>query len=114
MERQGPLSSSKLLYAARCLSPSINLPRRFLNLSGLGLKRCELTKQAVNLLAASPRLARMTWLDLSANDLPDDALLPLAESSYLSRLCELDIRGGGASDRVREILRERLGPRLSD
>ncbi len=84
------------------------------NLSGLGLQRCELTKQATDLFATSPRLKRMTWLDLSANDLPDNALLPLAESPYLSRLCELDIRGCGASDRVREILRERLGPRLSD
>ncbi len=84
-------------------------------LSGLGIAGCELTVTTVNLMARSPRLARLTWLDLSMNRfLVGDSLLPLAESPYLSRLCELDIRGCGASDRVREILRERLGPRLSD
>ncbi len=83
-------------------------------LSGLGLKSCELAADSICILARSSRLARITWLDLSENELAGDALLPLAESPYLSRLCELDISRCGASDRVREILRGRLGPRLSD
>ena len=84
-------------------------------LSGLNLGDCKMQPQLINPLAASPRLARLSILNLSNNpSLAGDALLPLAESPYLSRLCELDIRGCGASDRVREILRERLGPRLSD
>lgn len=84
-------------------------------LAGLGLGGCELTPRSVHVLVKSPRLTRLNWLDLSRNtSLFGDGLLPLAESPYLSRLCELDIRGCGASDRVRQILRERLGPRLSD
>ena len=84
-------------------------------LSGLGIASCALRADTARMIAASPRLARLNWLDLSNNRLlGGDALLPLAESPYLSRLCELDIGGIPVSDKVRDALRERLGPRLSD
>jgi hypothetical protein len=84
-------------------------------LSRLGLAGCDLSPAFVDILARSPRLARLEWLDLSANPrLSGDVLMPLAESPYLSRLCELDIRRVYVDDRVREALRRRLGPRLSD
>jgi uncharacterized protein (TIGR02996 family) len=84
-------------------------------LSGLGLAGCDLGPWAVHALAASDRLRRLQWLDLSSNPrLGGDALVPLAESPHLSRLCELDIGGIAASDRVRAALRDRLGRRLSD
>ncbi len=84
-------------------------------LSGLGIASCALRADTARMIATSPRLARLNWLDLSNNRLlGGDALLPLAESPYLSRLCELDIGGIPVSDKVRDALRERLGPRLSD
>ena len=84
-------------------------------LAGLGLSHCGLSPEAVPALAGSPRLRRLHWLDLSYNrQLGGDALMPLAESPHLSRLCELGIGGIDASDRVRDALRERLGRRLSD
>ena len=84
-------------------------------LSGLGIASCALRADTARMIAASPRLARLNWLDLSNNRLlGGDALLPLAESPYLSRLCELDIRGIPVSNKVRDALRERLGPRLSN
>ncbi len=87
----------------------------FWRLSGLGLGRCELTAAAVRVLATSPRLARLSFLDLSGNrDLRGDALRPLAESPYLSPLLELDIHGCGASDAVGHELRSRLGRRLGN
>ncbi len=84
-------------------------------LSGLGIASCQLCADTARMIATSPRLARLNWLDLSNNRLlGGDALLPLAESPYLSRLCELDIGGIAVSDKVRDALRDRLGPRLSD
>ncbi len=84
-------------------------------LSGLGIASCALRADTARMIAASPRLARLNWLDLSNNRLlGGDALLPLAESPYLSRLCELDIGGISVSDKVRNALRERLGVRLSN
>ena len=84
-------------------------------LSGLGLSRTQITAGGVRTLAKSPRLARLNWLDLSDNAaLHSDALLPLAESPYLSPLCDLDISRTGASDAVRDLLRQRLGRRAID
>ncbi len=84
-------------------------------LSGLGLSATQVTAGGVRTLAKSPRLARLNWLDLSDNAaLHSDALLPLAESPYLSPLCDLDISRTGASDAVRDLLRQRLGRRLLD
>ena len=84
-------------------------------LSGLGLGSLDLTPAAARTLAASPRLVRLNWLDLSDNArLHSDALLPLAESPYLSPLCDLDVTRTGASDAVRELLRARLGRRLAE
>ncbi|MFO0795931.1 MAG: TIGR02996 domain-containing protein [Gemmataceae bacterium] len=85
----------------------------FWRLSGLGLGRCELTAEAVQVVARSPRLARLSFLDLSGNrDLRGEALRPLAESPYLPPLLELDIHGCGAADAVANELRLRLGRRL--
>ena len=84
-------------------------------LSGLGLCSTRVTAAGVRTMAKSPRLARLNWLDLSDNAaLHSDALLPLAESPYLSPLCDLDISRTGASAAVRDLLRQRLGRRLLD
>jgi Ran GTPase-activating protein (RanGAP) involved in mRNA processing and transport len=84
-------------------------------LFGLGLGGCDLSPAAVRMLADSPRLARLQWLDLSGNPrLSGSALMPLAESPYLSRLCELDVGNVYADERTRQALRGRLGPRLSE
>jgi len=83
-------------------------------LAGLGLDGCDLSPDAVRTLARSPRLARLQWLSLATNPrLYGDALLPLAESPYLSPLCELDVGGVYVGERTLTALRERLGPRLS-
>jgi uncharacterized protein (TIGR02996 family) len=97
----------------RSVEMLLNAP--YWRLSGLGLGGCNLSPEVVRMLAESPRLARLNWLDLSGNPrLSGSALLPLAESPYLSRLCELDIGGVYADELVRQALRMRLGPRLSE
>jgi hypothetical protein len=83
-------------------------------LSGLGLAGCHCSPDAVRVLAWSPFLARLSRLDLSYNYdfLNGDALMPLAESEYLSPQCELDIRECHPDPEVRDALRARLGRRL--
>lgn len=83
-------------------------------LSGLSLQGCQLGPEAVTVFATSPRLARLNWLDLSHNpQLNGDTLMPLAESPYLCRLTEIDLRGTHPDDAVTAALRQRLGRRLS-
>ena len=95
---------------AAALDALLNPPR----LTGLGLSGCRLSAAAVRVLAGLPGLARLEWLDLSRNpNLRGDALLPLAESGFLSPRCELDVRGCGADDETRAVLADRLGRRLS-
>ena len=85
------------------------------NLSGLSLAGCDLMAAAVHALAASPKLARLEWLDLSRNPwLGGRALDVLAASPYLSPLCELDVQDIDLDGRTRDALRDRLGVRLSD
>jgi uncharacterized protein (TIGR02996 family) len=82
-------------------------------LTGLNLSQCQLRPGVVEVLASSPRLARLEALDLSLNDEIDvDDLAPLAESEYLSPQMELNIRGIHGQGKVRAALRERLGCRL--
>jgi len=91
------------------------LNRAAWRLFGLGIAGNNLTGEAVRVLATSPRLSRLSWLDVSGNPrLGGRVLLPLAESPYLSRLCELDCGGIPLADEVRAAFRERLGPRFSD
>lgn len=79
-------------------------------LTELKLGRCGLTPEAVAVLADSPALARLRVLDLGLNEaLGGDALLPLAESPYLSPLCDLSHERVAA--RTGEALRARLGIR---
>jgi uncharacterized protein (TIGR02996 family) len=83
-------------------------------LFGLGVSGCNLGSTTAKMLAASPRLARLVWLDISDNpQLGGQALRPLAESPYLSPMCELDCGGIAIDDDVRAIFRERLGTRFS-
>ena len=83
-------------------------------LSCLGIAACRLTPAVARILAESPRLARLEWLDLSGNPrLGGSALRPLLESPYLSSICELDLRGIPLSIRIIEGFEERLGPRFS-
>jgi uncharacterized protein (TIGR02996 family) len=75
----------------------------------------ELEASLVNVIANSPRLARMTRLAISFTPaLGEDVLLPLAESPYLSPLCHLDIRYNNVSARVTAILQKRLSRRLEN
>jgi uncharacterized protein (TIGR02996 family) len=92
------------------------LTREHWRLNGLGLGSGNFSSSVVEILARSPRLARLEWLDLSQNfrSLRGSALLPLAESEYLSPLLELDIRGCSPDARVRDVFRQRLGHRLSE
>ena len=84
-------------------------------LFGLGIAGNGLSSVAAATLARSPNLRRLTWLDLSGNPaLGGRALMPLAESPYLSRLCELDCGGIDMAPEVRQAFRERLGPRFSE
>jgi uncharacterized protein (TIGR02996 family) len=90
----------------------VNAP--FWRLFGLGVGGCNLSPAAVRILANSPRLNRLVWLDISDNPrLRGQALRPLADSQYLSRMCELDCGGIDIADDVRAVFRERLGPRFS-
>ena len=90
----------------------VNAP--FWRLFGLGIGGCNLSPTTVRILANSPRLSRFVWLDISDNPhLRGQGLRPLAESPFLSRMCELDCGGIEIDDDVRAIFRERLGPRFS-
>jgi uncharacterized protein (TIGR02996 family) len=96
-------------------SVELVLKRAHWRLFGLGIAGNNLTGETVRILATSPRLSRLVWLDLSGNPrLGGRELLPLAESPHLSRLCELDCGGIPMADEVRSAFRERLGPRFSD
>jgi uncharacterized protein (TIGR02996 family) len=82
--------------------------------SGLGLHNCRISDSFITSLTHSPKLARLNWLDLTDNfNFTEEALLKLAESPYLSRMCELDLSGCDISDRVREAFQSRLGPRFA-
>ena len=62
----------------------------------------------------SPKLARLNTLDLADNsNLGGMVLMPLAESPYLSPLCELDVSGIQIDTRVAEAFEERLGRRFT-
>jgi uncharacterized protein (TIGR02996 family) len=77
-------------------------------LADLNLGNCGLTRDAVSVLAASPAIARLRSLNLTFNKaLQGDALLPLAESPYLSPLC--DLTADQISTRTQEALLSRLG-----
>lgn len=107
------LSLSGTRVTADGIEAVLNSPH--FRLTGLRLANCQLRTGAVEVLASSPRTARLEVLDLSGNDeLGPDHLEPLAESEYLSPLTELDVRGTGASASVRAALRARLGRRLSE
>ncbi len=84
------------------------------NLSGLGVSGCGLTWEFVEFLAGWPGLLNLDWLDLSYNpQLSGDALMLLANSPYLSRMCELDISGLYTQTETLQALSSRLGNRLS-
>ena len=85
-------------------------------LTGLDLGECRLEEDAIRVLAASPRLAAFTWLDLTSHNgtLDGDALRPLAESEYLSPLMELNVHGCLLDPLVRAALHQRLGSRLRE
>ena len=96
------------------LSAAQLLDGPYWNLAGLGLSGLGLTARTVDALAASPKLQRLEWLDLSNNvDLGGDVLMRLAESPHLTGLVELDIRGIPVNARILDALRAKLGNRLS-
>ena len=105
------LTLSQTGITHRAVDSVLNAPHW--RLSGLGIAGCNLGAQTVQILAESPRLARLNWLDFSGNPLlGGDRLRPLAESPYLSPLCELDCGGLDIAPDVQAIFRERLGVRF--
>lgn len=84
-------------------------------LTGLQLAHCQLRPNVIEVIASSPRLARLESLDLSQNyEIDMDDLEPLAESEYLSPQTKLDIRGINGGGKIRTALRQRLGFRLTE
>ena len=83
-------------------------------LSGVGVAGCDLGPPSIDVICESRNLARLNWLDLSGNRrLGGAALRPLAESPYLSPICELDCGGIDLAPDVTAIFRERLGVRFA-
>ena len=83
-------------------------------LSGVGVAGCDLGPPSIDVICESRNLARLNWLDLSGNRrLGGAALRPLAESPYLSPICELDCGGIDLAPDVAAIFRERLGVRFA-
>jgi len=83
-------------------------------LSGFGVAGCDLGPPSAEVLGESRNLARLNWLDLSGNRrLGGAALRALAESPYLSPICELDCGGIDLAPDVAAIFRERLGVRFA-
>ncbi len=73
----------------------------------------EIGAAGIKALAKSPNISRLTRLNLSfiTNLKPND-LLPLAQSPYLSPLCEVSALYYKLTDRVRATFAERLGRRF--
>jgi uncharacterized protein (TIGR02996 family) len=103
------LSLSRL--TARGVEAIINGPWR---LARLFLDNCGLTADAVRVLAASPRLARLESLGLGHSpQLAGDALRPLAESPYLSPRCSVFCYASGVGEATRTAFLARIGNRFS-
>jgi uncharacterized protein (TIGR02996 family) len=86
------------------------------SLTGLSLGQNELlSSRGIEILADSPALRRLNFLSLrNTPGIGGSAMMMLAQSPYLSPLCELDITGCGADEATRAALRMRLGNRLTD
>ena len=83
-------------------------------LAALHLNRTNISKRSIRTMLLSPKLARLNTLDLADNsNLGGMVLMPLAESPYLSPLCELDVSGIQIDMRVAEAFEERLGRRFT-
>jgi hypothetical protein len=68
--------------------------------------------QGVQMLAASPRVARLTTLNLSWNDLGERGVEALLSSPYLEHLSRLSLEDASLSDTGRQALRTRFGDRI--
>lgn len=106
------LSISGTRITASGIEAILNSPH--FRLTGLSVANCQLRRDAMEVIAASPRTARLEVLDLSGNDeFGSGELRALAESEFLSPMTELDVRGTSAGDTsVYDALRERVGCRL--
>jgi uncharacterized protein (TIGR02996 family) len=106
------LSLNRTQITPAAVEAIVNSPN--LRLRGLGLEGCALSPSAIRIMAESPMLARLDWLDLASHmSFRVDALMPLAESEYLSPRCELNVRECSADNATVSALRARLGRRLS-
>jgi uncharacterized protein (TIGR02996 family) len=70
----------------------------------LNLGNCGLTSEAVARLAASPRLAQLTALDLDNQAIGDEGVVALARSPYLTRLTWLGLFATGIGDKALQAL----------
>jgi uncharacterized protein (TIGR02996 family) len=106
------LSISGTRITASGIEAVLNSPH--FRLTGLSVANCQLRRDSIEVIAASPRTARLEVLDLSGNDeFGSGELRALAESEYLSPMTELDVRGTSAGDTsAYDALRERVGCRL--
>jgi uncharacterized protein (TIGR02996 family) len=82
-------------------------------LADLDIGGTDITAETIRELARCPNLARLTRLNLSfVNGLTDDDLMPLAESEYLSPVCEVGAIYYRFSAKCRDAMRARLGRRF--
>ena len=105
------LNMHSLPVTSRGVDAVINSP--VWNLSELDVGGTEIGADGIRVLAKSPNLARLTRLNLSfISNLKDDDLLPLAESEYLSPVCEVSVMYYRLGNKVRTALQSRLGRHL--
>jgi uncharacterized protein (TIGR02996 family) len=111
LSRLRSLNIHSLPITAAAADAVINSPNW--KLAELDLGGTDIGPDGIRVLAESPNLSRLTRLNLSfIADLKQDDLLPLAESPYLSPICEVSGLYSPLSKRVREAFQERLGRRF--
>jgi uncharacterized protein (TIGR02996 family) len=105
------LNMHSLPITAAGVDAIINSPNW--KLAELDVGGTEIGAAGIKVLARSPNISRLTRLNLSfITGLNANDLLPLAESPYLSPLCEVSGLYYRLSDRVKSAFAERLGKRF--
>jgi uncharacterized protein (TIGR02996 family) len=105
------LNMHSLPITAAGVDAIINSPNW--KLAELDVGGTEIGAAGIKVLARSPNISRLTRLNLSfITGLKPNDLMPLAESPYLSPLCEVSGLYYKLSDRVKSAFAERLGKRF--
>jgi uncharacterized protein (TIGR02996 family) len=105
------LNLHSLPITAAGVDTIINTPNW--KLAELDVGGTEIGAAGIKVLARSPNISRLTRLNLSfITGLNANDLMPLAESPYLSPICEVSGLYYRLSDRVKSAFAERLGKRF--